>query len=472
MMQDVSKKPQQSASLLTLPNELLIQIIESGDLYFDPLLHLSLSCKHLCILAAPALKRHAEIKRKYSFIGVGDLHGSGSGTLSYRKKATHPTLALRDVFLTEAAAFSTTHLAIGNAHGHHADDWSDLFDDDTLEEVDTAAIQMHSLAWKRFQQSRYRNESGSAALDDFLRDRGKIATYALLVACLPNIRRLDLLDCGNLATSARKYSSLLKAAARRPIQLGMPVPSNSLLAEVNIQDTNPDSATGLDFLCPFASIPSVRKISGLRIADFPYLMTPNPPQMAYSSVEDLELWQSTVYPANLIPLLSHMKNLRRFTYHCQTISQMASAITLLRATVQYIPEQVARTLEYLRLEKCAMSSTSPAPSSSEDLSFLKAFARFQKLHDLRIDSAMLECQDLATSNWRFVDFLPASIKHLELLNGGNLTSEEIGRWLTDLPKQRSQAVPLLKSIAFNGVQTSFSETIIRECRDVGIEIHF
>ena len=317
---------------------------------------------------------------------------------------------------------------------------------------------------------------------------------------LPNIQKLDFWDLSShivRTTIWRIVNAVVQAQ-----NVGNEGFALSHLKTVQLRHHDPVLGVDLDFVIPFAGLPSVRTLyghmvhGGPAVARAPDSATDNhdelcqnfkackqcpvinlgigqgeqlhyktcsewPHAPGLSQVETLRFDRSNLNPQTIELLLSAFKNLRRFEYEnggYETCPQIFMPQNVVKALRKY----QAHSLQHLEISDWGGARGPP---------FVEDLRKFQVLKFVSVDIRMLSKDSGATGAsdfgeatvTRLVDFLSPSIETLCLTSHGYL--EEMEAVLEGFAGRRADAMPKLKRLYF----VCDLEETIRSAEKVGRE---
>lgn len=329
------------------------------------------------------------------------------------------------------------------------------------------------------------------------------AAACLLIALLPNLEKLRIVDDWRYYESTPFYSTLdrlLNAATDSNYDL-TGLNSFKYLSEVGLHGS--DNGSGGDFhVGPiFSALPSIRTIKG-RYLDGAF----GPPGRAYerelpdesgSQITTLEFHQSAISTTNFAKCIARIKSLQKFTYDfCADTAEKFQAWEP-RGVIRVLQSFASRSLVHLELTGVTTIYTVKFRRGEPFIGSLRAF---EVLETLRLESLMLYKEvegtddrtpdeesepyqigppEITEHDWaggrnalvepeRLVDILPASAKRLRLV--GELSNEEAMAMLEDIVELKDKRIPNLRRIFFEDVDPS--SEILSMCEEASVKARF
>ena len=407
-------------SLLSLPNEILLQIVE--DSRPDDFEHLTQTCKLLHNIAKPLNKEHKHFKHLYSSPMLGSSSHSEKDCNEilfealldplaarypkylrcydkeirfFNKPLIHYCLDNRDVvkeFLHKSTFLKRATFPIGPK---------------MVDPTDVPAFHHDLAKWEN---------NVKAGISQF------VITALLLL--LPGLEDITL----SPSEFEREYFDSVMDIVARDAIAGMVHPL-SRLRSINIQycddcfnDGSPmqiESGTPIQTLAPFVALPSIRRIVGQRLEgdgsryNWPY-------DGHLSNIEELIFLKCSVDPPQLYSLLQPMYRLRVFRYsHLQSggLGEYWEAAGVLRV----LSESVGSTLEELSL----------TTSGDPPWSVVQTFKGFQRLKKLEFSTRLL--YDDAFDDDDYIADLELNERYDRVPRRNSLESAEAVRLIDILP---------------------------------------
>jgi len=381
------------ASLLDLPNELLLQII--GKTIPDDIESFSECCTDMKVLAEEMLAQHKSDHYSYSAVKITDCSDIAS-------EAINPRDLLEDILRTPRLALYPTHVFIGESWDRFMVQSSNI--EGTEEDFDD---ELKDLIRKALEDCPYvyPNEVDERASD--IRRGGMDATMAMLLALLPNVQSIKLFDKWFIGDYCWDMLDRITKASHEKY---LPQDALSKLTKVGVHThlitETPEEA---QFLQHFAGLPSVQELR----SDLNCTSTTMPLSWPcyQGGVTSIVITNSTLHPQLLFPLLERTSALQNFTYsRCVVDNTEWFPFEVCQA----LREHTSTSLEHLNLNWDAAVENRGSHDHLGDL------RRFVSLKTLSVNLAMLNYQvNLGTRKYKqLADFLPASIEELELVGGG------------------------------------------------------
>ena len=423
-------------SLTSLPNEILIQIIDCACP--EDFESCSLVCKTIWRLAASRAEEYNTLKRQYENVSIAvrdydfahprNHHLEVPETYS---ELAHPIELLYDLWKRPIVARYVERLLF-NQHcdENPGDEISKKIEMCNgclpfLEESNYAE-RATCLDNQRINATRIKHDISNWHNDILAGDPG--STFVLLLTLLPNLKSVELI---NTSDYHRQYLNgtteviAMDAAANRPHPL-------SSLAVTRIENLGDHFVTPLQTFASFAALPSVRKLIGYRVqADYSYSDYNWPFGDHVSRVEEIEVSDGSVSAKHIESFVAPLPSLRIFRWHHRPSDDGAAFHWNGGAFLRAIGRRAGPKLERLSLS---------IASRFESLTALGSFKDFPKLEFLEVDVKLLFGEQeqgledeaiLQARGWgpgyhdevaetplpKIVDIVPPSLKMLRLIIG-------------------------------------------------------
>ena len=475
--------------LLGLPNELLLQIIHSvANADLDSF---TSTCKTLRSLADDALRGHRARKAMYAHITYGDPEENDP-----RTTWVHPTLILRDLLRDDLFSYPRTFSI--NDHTYEGAEWDD---GRVYSGIDRECVgDRHSEVYHALQElpddvgplvkvCPYINRD-----DDLIRgilEEGDIgATLGLLISLLPNLTGLEITDYNDGSDGIANLKQILDEMLNFNVDAinlnhGESTYPICKLRELSITRSDQGSHGDdwdISMYAPLFYLPSMQSIS------VGYLRTAG------------ELWSYSGHHSCLkrLSLQSANMDLQSFETYTKDIENLHELRLSLKATsgihgpnllpvgqaIQALLSSAGHSLRHLEVgtAKCT------PPRYSANYPYTGSLRGFQVLETVKIPAYMLiaplqRSEDLGTASLdhpsRLIDYFPPSLVritftgNLSRLPGLKLISNTqiIIDMLQELPETKSEFLPLLESVVFEYIVSSFRYRdldLLRQCREVGV----
>ncbi|KAL8785620.1 MAG: hypothetical protein Q9213_003274 [Squamulea squamosa] len=440
--------PRSQPNLLSLPNEILLRIIEN-ELYHEDLENVALSCRTIFDLAQSARSKHLERKWRFSTVIVGDIHvydEEDEYTASFK---SHPISNLRDLLADDAAAVEYCQiLKIGGVevYGDQISVYRDIVSViDSAAEISAELLpQLQQLTRKR----PYRVYINGIHWNDPEPETDYALAFCIPFITLQNIQILELTNCTN-------FLYMIKPVLEEMQQ------THHQLKEVRLIGNHAESDQHLELLSNFAKLPAVRKLYGLhvtgdrdRLLDFPY-------ETCCYTIEEIHLECSGIDGYCFEKLLNSCTALKMLYYEDN------------RSGNELIEGGPRRTISGLRMNTCETleSLTLLDPSNiiadAEDSLYSAELCNFQVLKHVAIECSIFVHEDSGDAPLRLVDTLPTSLETLELYRPK--TESFLNGMFLGLRNLRKERLPRLRSILIqSGIK--INPAIRRDCEELGIRL--
>ena len=453
-------------SLLSLPAEIHLQIIEETDIY--DLEALWTSCKTFHLYGAKDLRVNHRKKALYHTIVVGRGNGSQS--------QTHPLLDLRDLLEDEDVRFypkvmkinSLSYWNRGNERYHikkagivgiiikHGDRITRLVSEVHRKILPNAPTE-DAMAWNRDIQ------------------RGKpAATVILLLALYPHLEALQIYIPGQDWWDEEywKLFTALTTAAMNPVTntLGIYSRLSEFRLKGKVGGPLREWESEVEPFNSFMALPTMRSLgaSDVTVRDVPRPRA----RRDLSQVNDVKFISCDVDMPTLRHQIHAVKALKRFTYTFHPSEELwASSNLRLRPQLQpgailaLLRNYACDTLAFLELTACSLENSVPF---EDDDPYIGSLRMFSALQVVRLDTVMLyertkPSAHVALNLWgrfpqdhrffaitqKLIDFLPPSIQIFQMTSrkvGKGLWKKEVDCMFKDFPQLRTERLPNLKEI--------------------------
>ena len=298
-------------SLSDLSNEILDTIIE--NIRPDDILNFSLSSKWIHLLTKKALDQHKSWSPVYTHIVLHGCHR--------HRNDCHPMRLIRDICLDwrigeYPRSLSVECCGIDEYEDGETDSQNSDREDDAEETKDSSTIRIILQDIKccikdKAMSSGYLSKSEIDDLCWLMKEGYRAAMIGLLLLFLPN---LESICFKNYTWNASRLSGIVNTVAGQDLDKQNPR-ALTKLSEIQIFGLGGDyKGEDLEFLVPFAALPSVRTLSGcfLEALDDDPMVWPFGPRV--SNVTRIILNQSAVAVKPLTQILSGIDALKSFTY--------------------------------------------------------------------------------------------------------------------------------------------------------------
>ncbi len=438
------------ATLLDLPNEIILQIIEHT--VPDGIESLSECNKRIRHLATEALFQHEQDNWFYSLVRITELTDLDDAE-------SDPLDLLEDILRTPHLALYPRNVFIGEWWERYAVHSSDP--EGTIEDIDD---ELKVLIRQALENCPYVSSDEVDAWSSDIERGNADATMALLLTLLPNVRHIYLWDKWFVGDHCWDMLNRITEAPHKKDIL-----KNSLafrnLAQVEISThLRTDTPEEADFLRRFAGLPSLTKLRYSDVECSSISMGASYP-VYHGGVTGIEIMRSTLHPQLLATLLERTRTLEAFTYH---FCGNESAKWFPSRVCEVLQEHAAGSLEHLDLKWDMKVEDGGCHHHLGDL------RQFGNLKRLSVNIAMLN-YEVESGLWqykRLAKLLPASVEELELVGGpnsiydpthsrpillglGEMNSvlgynipEDMERLFDDLGETKAECLPNLRKIIF------------------------
>ena len=421
---DTSWIPQDN-HLLSLPCELLLQIVNEVSLY--DIEKFALSCKQVYNLAKGLANEARECIPKYRSVLLNHV-------VSHYTSSTCVYNFLDNLLRRPRIGLYITTLYIWGSWPASSPNLN--FDVQGLREALSSVIA----------DSPYLNLSESQLWLDTLIEGSLDPTIAIILLFLLNIRSLTLSDFHTAACTAQVVRNIASLESGR-------VSSQTLskLSSVHIARV---TGAGLDLIAFFAALPSMKQIS---INDLHEDYFEDWSFDHQSTVTKLRIDNCNLDMDKVAALLEGFSGLESF--HYQTLNRGSpqhniNPMTLCRTLIK----NAGTSLERLYIGVNDVWSVSFALPT-----FIGSLREFQALKYLRLETRFLFRDGVIQ---KLVDMLPPSLESFELHPA--MTTEAASAMLTDLPELKEVRLPNLRRIFISGAQ--IAKQIQASCKSKGVSV--
>lgn len=296
-------------SLIEIPNEILYKIID--NVHPDDIIDFSLCCKSVHLLAKDAVSLHLRRTFRGGNFGLTGCHR--------HKNNSHPLRLIQAICMDWRVREYAKHLIVSCCH-HPVE----VVDRSSEEE---AEIKMDKEKWKEEKEEDdiinhtkmhvIKGYIEEKALEfgfdvrgwcDLLRKGDRVVMLVIVFLCIPRLEKLCLHE---FTWDANRLHNAIRAMFEQPGARRF----LTNLSEVCLQG-NEENRMGECFqsFMTFATLPSMRKISGELVQGFQksipeWTLLPNT-----SNITEIDLQRSAVKAENLTQVLVGIKSLKRFTF--------------------------------------------------------------------------------------------------------------------------------------------------------------
>ena len=485
------------ATLLALPNEILLNIIE--ELIPDDLPYFALSCKRMRALSRKKLISYRECQKKYpvvSFYGCPEEDSkSHLPALLQHMIADHmiaycPRSMILEYFNCGVECVHKFEYSPGNEDNDHSDNEAEKLG--TIEKLNSIINHFDNGTTKTKDES---TDQVLGAGKVWLYDSSKWTTMlSLVLTTFPNIETLTLRYYWDVLLTVQDLLWNAVEENRGPGHTGPTILTK--LKTVIVESGGSDAAE--IFAC-FALFPSVERLIGIEIAS-PHRRTPS---LSWTISEYLRLW----HPSRAVTEIDFRDSRLSFEY----FSQLLCGITRLKRftysfrgglwrrrwgnsystdpyrLIDLLLLHAKTTLEYLELKGFGLQTASPPDGTAYG-----CLRDFEVLKEIRVHAALwtisgthhqpffhsklncVRCDDLIV--FPLVEMLPSCVETVYL--EGPFHMPCVNHLLIDLASSKGRRLRNLKTIAFRGVvrpsasMLNSAKVWMEECAGCGIYLDF
>lgn len=439
-------------TLLHLPNEILLQIIE--ETRPDSIKSFVWSCKKIRTLGAKALMQHVEDLDRYEAPIFGVWNNNSGGNVN-------PYAYLSDILFKPRRALYVNHLFIYNRSFTITQVRQAPFTEQVLLKID-------GLCDLFFRSNRCPYIKGDEVEKwvDKLRLGDTNAAACLFLTLLPQLEALSIIDY-----SKQGYADMIYEISKANQSPHRTIPGPLALHKLDTITINdaigmnrPGEKFGIYEAC--MTLPSLRTLEGHHI-DSNFDRWPSKEEFPLeSNVTDIVFQNSAINAESFARLLTRTKNLQRFTYDFARLVGITGDYTAM-SLKNILVQSNAHSLTHLDFNFHGFPV-------NDDARFIGSLRQFQKLKHLRVEGNMFikymsETADLPGQQ-RLVDLLPllpASLKTLTLLPQS--ADVKVTYTLDKLRKKRKDCLPNLRRITCES-KLPIVHGLLNECTSVGIEL--
>lgn len=477
-------------TLLGFPNEILLHIIEKVDI--DDIITFSSCCKFLDILGGTRRRRCKQKRAQYSSIVLGDVDRS-SWSGESKGCRIYPILCLGELLSDEQNTLYPRTLYLGEVSDDESDESVDANEDEQIKLMISEVIE----EYRDRIISKVHEVHESLSLGDSV-DANKWArsilsgdqdaAVVLLIAILPRLQTLNILDPGN-ETWTTQLDRILQSSTVASFSRSTPLHSFGRLSELNVQGDGTDFNPSFGILAKSMLIPSMRRLKGSYIEGHDQ---PWPYEDGSSEVTEIDLDNCAIDSSSLSACLRGVRSLQSFKYTFNSCVSYTLSCLEPRGTLAALTNYCSKTLVHLFLN---MERPEKYENFEDGEPFLDSLRSFEVLETIRLDSAMLfeKVEESRTSIQtrdqtierltsgaknpdkgeklagiqRLVDFLPASAKTFGLLGG--LSTEDAAGMFADLVELKEKRLPNLREVCLTDNDPLNQETK-EACKPAGIRL--
>ena len=483
------------ATLLALPNEILLNIIE--ELLPDDLPYFALSCKRMQTLSQESLTLYRECKKKYAVVkfhgcperdNESDLPALLQHIIADQKIAYYPRSMIFEGVVCSMECIHTFEYSPGNGDNDHSNNEAKRLG--SIEKLNSIINQF---------------DNGTTRTNDETTDQrleaGKVCLYktsqwstmlGLLLTTFPNIETLTLKYSSELIILVQDLLWSLVEKNRGPGHTGPTffTKLKSVIADASVFGGLGDS----DVFACFALFPSVEYLVGKRISS-PHSLSSN---ISWTISEYLRLWHPSLAVTEIdfqdsslsfeffSRLLRDITRLKRFTYSFWGGHWGNSFATDPYRLIDLLLLHSKTTLEYLELK--GFGSQAPSLPNGTGYGCLR---EFEALKEVRVHAALwaiTETHYQAFSSqlgytqcegriiFPLVEMLPSCVETVHLEGPFHILG--VYHLLADLTMLQGRHLPNLKTIAFSGVvrpsalMLKKAKVWMEDCAEMGICLDF
>ena len=463
-------------TFLDLSNELLYRIVKAVP--GDNLQSLSLTNKLLHALADKDCKRHLILKR-YSTLSFGsyltfDAIDQPPSSKSH-DDTKDPFLFLESIMKDSGIREYPQRMCVGNCKDENdPTDWWDFdnqattpYRDKRQSFITQCSAQLKTMIGDCNFIAEEDKEKASIAI---LNPNYEGLALSLIATMLPDLRSIVTQDWTRGSASSRLCAMVVKIAEANQD----PTSPNhnkalSQLQEFSMSHTDTHGGERISSYVAFAMLPSMRILRGTSIAGEMSFEWPPSFLPGSSNVTEIDFRSSAVDAYPFESLLSGISALRKFRYHHHGVMagfaeynasgyvnslqrHAASSLQLLDISVEDIDElmedeedqqrvgslQMFTSLESVRLDYTAFQIAGPNDGLNGEALEGRGFYREEE-----------DREETTESMERLVDFLPASIKSLTVINFKE--TKEVQELFRGMAEEASGKLPDFKAVTFEGV---------------------
>ena len=461
--------------LLNFANEILYQIIAATSSH--DIESLAASCRTINTLAKSKVKRHHELKKKYSRLAFRDC-----GDSRY-VPAVHPIYVLRDV-LHDATVAQYPTIIRSTQLSNNYDEWLDNdLDIAKWEAVRAVAVGCESEIMNAIYQCPFIEIPEREAWKAQIMQGNGGAIFGLLLTLLPHLTSMVI---------EQRPEGLLMKMFKRIVELQQRphIHAPQALTKLARIDTIPyysmddmTPACEFDFFSQYALLPSMRSITGSGLDtdiggdDQSFQWRHNP---GISDVREINIARSTVDGESITNLLRGVRALESFSLSCDADMYTRPV---------YQPRRIIDGLKHYT--KCSLSYLDLTGIRTEmitvEVGDLESDLRgFEKLKQLHIRHTLLghhdrPCMAASSGKWdqcsgksnresscwseRLVDVLPASLESLKLV--GSVPWKRVKAIFAGFSELKAERLPRLREIEMWG-SAAAELRFVHLCKKLGV----
>ena len=440
--------------LLSLPNEILLNVIENYLRYQD-LENFSISCRRIYNIATT----HRHLKKVYNTVAVAALtsHDRNDDNLS----PPHPEFFIRAALHDPRISEYVRHVVVGESlHGYATPVGSGSGVPRLLKLLKLQVMN----AFRHLDLSTIGIRCIEHRINQLRAIHFPAPFEGMLLALLPRIEHLEVTD-----SQIRPLGLLLRIyLARSGIALQSHRPPDLLTAirralenikEITLHGISDSKLVDIEHLFNYAALPNVHTIRGYHFVSQEPDPFPRRMPEARSNFQHLYLLSSRLSTYHVVRLLklAQPDTLKSFTYSCSVgngLYHLSIDWPLLMNTLR---SHASGSLVQLDLE------IADEEESERSTPFFRSFAAFLRLRRLRIECSMLIMPDLdnpRVGKPLIISRLPPSLEVLEVLRR-NKTEEEMQQFIAKLGEQTLN-LKTFDYLGKNNSQENISENSVDE----------
>ena len=458
-------------TLLDLSNELLYRILKAVPR--DDLQSLSLTNKLLHALSDKDRKKHLTLKKKYCTLSFGSYWDPTHQSQNFKShEDTKDAFCFLESIMKDSEVKEyPQRMFLGSCIDGDVSffAWHFGHSVDSLYAGRLQSITQHSARLKTMigDCDFIPEEDKEKASVDILSPKHEGLAVSLVTTMLPNLRSIHTQNWSFGVASKRLCATVVKIAEANQDPMS---PNHnkalSVLQEVSLSHTDDSDGERISSYVPFAMLPSMRILRGIYIAGETSFEWPSSFQPGSSNVTEIDFTLSAVDASAFESLLSGISALRRFTYHHYG---PAAGFAVYNATgyVHSLRRHAASSLQLMNISK---KDTGRLFEEEEDQQRVGSLQMFTSLENVRLECAAFsiagpneglngdaleergfyteEEEETTESMERLVDFLPASIKCLTIINCRKTV--EVQQALRGMAEEVSEKLPAFKEVTFEG----------------------
>ena len=483
------------ATLLSLPNEIVLNIIE--ELLPDDLPYFALSCKRMQALSQNSLISYHECKKKYAvvkFHGCPEMDNEShlpallQHMIADQKIAFYPRSMILDGPLCSMYCAHSFEYSPGNGDDDHSDNEAKKLG--SIEKLNRIINHFdYGTTKNKYESSDQRLGVGKG----WLYEPSQWSTMlGLLLTTFPNIETLTLKYFSNLLIQVQDLLWNAVEKNRGPDYTGPTILTK--LKTIIVDDSEYAGGDDAEVLACFALFPSVERLIGKHLASqYPlgshdgwtmseYLRLWHP-GLAVTEINFQDSWLTFEYFSHILRGITRLK---RFTYGFLGGPWGGSFGTDPYRLIDLLLLHSKTTLEYLELK-----GFDSEPADPPDGTGYGCLRDFEALKEIRIHAALWTISETNHQAFRsqldcirhedyiffpLVEMLPSCVEtvHFE----GPFHMLGVNHLLTDLTMAKGRRLRSLKKIAFSGVERpsalmlKSAKVLMEDCAGMGIYLDF